>query len=187
MAFLWLACDEHGELVPPDGSTPMQYVAALLGYEEPESKRARAIVAELESYRLVRRVGHTTAQRIFLLVLRESVSGDGCEICGQPRATLRGARRCPRCVQLQRREWKGEALELWRSLAGRGRSDMNIAWHISKRLNRPLWGRSEDGEQGSGSGDGEGVIPALVELGVFPQSMLEVARLARAGGNEEGL
>lgn len=73
-------------------------------------------------------------------------------------------------------------MDIWQTGAAEGLADMAIAYRIHVATGRTLWGSSIEGEQGSGTGSGEGVIPAMVELGLFPPSMLEYAKRARRGG-----
>lgn len=108
-----------------------------------------------------------------------------CEICCSKVAAIDGAKLCPTCLQLKRREWKGDALEMWCTLKAKGWGDMKIANHISLRLKRSMWGYAEEEGRGAGSGDGEGVIPALVAARAFPVEMLRLC--AEARGQEEVL
>jgi len=108
-----------------------------------------------------------------------------CELCDAGVSKLDGSRYCPSCNQLRRRDWKGLALDMWLELKAKGWGNMKIANHIAQRLKRSMWGYAEGGVQGSGSGDGEGVIPALVAMGVFPDAMLKICERARAGEEVE--
>lgn len=89
---------------------------------------------------------------------------------------------CPRCLQtMGRRSWKADGMEIlfngWRN----GWSDARIAYAIHAYTKQPLFGRAEDGVAGSGSGAGEGVIPAFVAMGLFPEEMLRSVKHARRG------
>lgn len=173
--------DENGEV--PGGQ---ETIRALLG--DVERKHVIAALDDLERDRLIKRVGHTRGQRLFVLVL-VPFSSDAdqrrCEVCEEPVARMRGAKRCPKCIQIQRREWKSELLTIWRNGQRQGWSDDKIAFTAHVRLKRPLWGYAEDGVQGSGSGSGEGIVPALVEMGLVDASMMERARFARRGGEPD--
>ncbi len=182
---LWLlADDETGEVLGADDETPLQLVGRLCGVDE--ESNVRKVMAELEAHRLIARIGRTSRMRLFVLVLGSIQPEDNkCSTCWATKAKLRGSKQCPKCIQIGRRSWKGDALELWRIGKSKGWSDMRIAMHMHARLDRPLWGRAEDGVAGSGSGEGEGVIPAMVALGVFPAELLDLCRAARRGDEGE--
>jgi ribosomal protein L32 len=189
LAFCVLRCrTDTGEVERKDGLTPAQRVAQWCGVNRTAAFRA---LLELETHGFVMREGKTSRARLYVLIhdlalFRTQAPSveNACE-CGEPKSAIRGAKTCPKCLQAYRRAWKGDALEMWRTGKAKKWGDMKIAHHISLRLNRPLWGRAEEGVQGSGSGDGEGVIPALVTLGVFPEEMMTLARRARSGDEGE--
>lgn len=187
-----LNCDEEtGEVtrgVSEDGETETAYqrIARWCGWEG-RSAASDAVTALVE-HRLVARVGSGKDQRIFVLCLGSARSREqetACKMCPRDAAGLKGSDVCAACRQIERRLWKGEALEIWRKCKRLGFSDEKIAYTVHARLKRPLWGKAEEGVKGSGSGDGEGVIPALVALGVFPRDMLRNAERARAGEDGE--
>ncbi len=188
-----LKCDSQtGEVEAHDGMTPQQRIAKWCGWDD---RQTRDVIAELEAARLVKRVGRTRGQSLFLLVLRQKSAGI-CEVCTAPVAKLDGARRCAAHLQFQRREWKADVLEIWRKGKLAGRSDSWIVQACYTTVRRkdgdgvlhviPRWGRVDD-TQGSGSGGAsEGLIPAMVDMGILPAEWLKLCELARAGGEVDG-
>lgn len=168
-----------------DGETSQQLLQRVCGWIGPSA--ASEAVAELVEARLLKRVstGAGNAHRLVVVEEKDRKRKKACEVCGAPvNERMRGAKRCPACVQPQRREWKGDLLAIWHNAQALGWDDWKVAYTAHVRLKRPLWGRSEEGVAGSGSGDGEGVVNAGVALGIFPSTMLDNARRARRG--EEG-
>jgi hypothetical protein len=158
------------------------------------TRQLRANLDELEGYRLIARVGFTRGQRLWVLtvdVLGKSATRL-CETgCGDPVSTLRGSKRCPTCLQGQRRDWKGQVLDIWREAKRQGLTDGQFLTRAHNKVRRvdaegvthaiPLWGRAEDGVQGSGSGAGESLICACVEMGILSDEWVTRARRARNG------
>ena len=177
-AFAALICDEVG--VVPGGQAAL---AECLQHSD--RTKVWQAVEELEQRRVMKRIGKGPAQRLVLVVMLpfRHTSESLCETCGiRPKQRIRGAKECATCLQaIGRRIWKAEAVELWAKGVQRGDSDWKIAYAIHATTKRPLWGRSEEGEQGSGSGEGEGVIPAMIAMGLFPEDMMRAARNARKG------
>jgi hypothetical protein len=171
-------------------------IAAMLGHAF--TKSVRAALNDLESASLVKRVGKTKGQRLFVLGLRAfSGAKDVCIVCGdRPLSPIRGARHCGVCYQLHGRAdrtWKLTAVDIWASGKAEGWSDWKIAYAIHVKTDQPLWGQSDNGgikqngTRGSGSGKGEGVIQWGVALGIFPATMMGQERKARRGeGADDG-
>lgn len=159
---------------------------------------AYAALATLEKHRMIHRSGHGKRRRLFV-VLSGSLLHAGefprCEICGEERQKIRGAKTCAACLQGPvRRGWKAQALEIWRLGKLRGDTDSAIVYAAHNKVRRvdadgvkhaiPLWGRSEEGVAGSGSGAGESLVAAMIEMGLLDESWATVARHGRRG--EEG-
>lgn len=185
-----LVADEKGEV--QGGQATLQ---AILGYTN-RGHVCRALDA-CEEAKLIKRVGTSRGQRLFVLVLMPFSSSEKlCETgCGDKVGTLRGSKRCPTCLQGQRREWKGQVLDIWREAMRQGLSDGAFLTRAHNKVRRvdaegvshaiSLWGRAEDGVQGSGSGAGESLVSACVEMGILDDEWLTRARRAR-NGDETG-
>lgn len=194
-----LNCNEEtGEVEATDEFTPQQLIALWCGWEKRDS--TIAAITELEAHRLVCRVGRTRGQALFLLVLAQK-GRTVCEVCGGKAFGLRGARYCATCTQGRRREWKGEVLEVWRRGKIAGLHDSAIIQRAYNKVRRidadgvehviPRWGRTSDEGGGGGrtGGDGassEGLIPAMVEMGLIGDEWLDLAKKARRDSVDGG-
>lgn len=180
-AFLALGCDHHypHEFHGDGRRTALERLGELCGWEDREATRGALVV--LEQAKAIRTARSKTL-RIFVVSASDPGSTE-CLTCTEPVAKMRGAQRCPKCIQIQRREWKAEAIALWCKCKALGKSDFGIAWHIAKRLNLPLVTKAEEGVKGSGSGQGEGVIEWMTAEGLCanPVEMAEYARRLRRG------
>jgi len=187
-----LNCEDSGEVlgIAHEGEwlTAQQRLSFVCGWLGDQA--ISDALAETDEHRLTIRRCHGKARRIWVLSgsprKREVTIWPECETCMAEVAHMRGAQRCPKCIQIQRREWKAEATVLWCKCKALGKSDFGTAWHIAKRLNLPLVTKAEEGVKGSGSGQGEGVIEFLIAEGLCsnPTEMTEYARRLRRG--EEG-
>jgi hypothetical protein len=138
----------------------------------------RSAVSKLEDRRYLRRVD----PRIY--VIKSPFFGGGCCVCGDPKVHLT-SHHCGVHFQTDARKdrsWKRIAIDTWERGVVAGRGNMNIANSVHVKTGQPLWGHSEDGAPGTGSGSGEGIIPFYVSQGLMPDSMLRLAKRARTGG-----
>jgi hypothetical protein len=138
----------------------------------------RRTVQKLEARGYLRR----TDPRIY--VLKSPLFMGGCSVCGDPRLHL-STKFCATHFQTDARKdraWKKIAIDAWERGVVDGRSNMHIANSVHVKTGQPLWGHSEDGAPGTGSGSGEGIIPFYVSQGLMPDSMLRLAKRARSGG-----
>jgi hypothetical protein len=190
-------------------ATGVYWCALMLAYDSPTGEvpggqpalrhamnyEGRSAVSEaldeLEGYSLIARVGSTRGQRVFVLVLARKREQSMCPECGvRPLRPHRGARECATCFQtVSRRGWKDELLTTWATL--KSREPPVGDWVIARRVHAntrhlghkapTMFGYAEDDVPGSGSGDGEGIVQAGVAMGIFPETMLRVAKHARRG------
>ncbi len=175
------------------------FAAALVADERGEVIGGQATLRELldikNASHLCDSLGFLEEARLFVLVLSPFASIERrCEICGDAPTKLRGAKTCAQCLQGPvRRAWQADVMEIWRRGKIAGRTDSAIIQAAYNKVRRvdsegvshviPRWGRAEEGQKGSGSGAGEGLVVAMVDMGLLSDDWLRVARLAR-GGNE---
>jgi len=205
LVFCLLRCrTDTFEIEAKDGMTPYQRIAKWCGWDDVST--ARRAVAELEKYNLVRRSGTAEKWRL-TVIFRDSrafspTPPPACEVCGDEPSKMRGARRCPRCNQGKRREWKAQVMgivhEAWRSGVTDDSLIIQRCYNTVRRVDTdgvmhaiPRWGRVSDegGAGGRDGGDGaasEGLVPAMVEMGLIDESWLDTAKRARRGGHDEG-
>jgi hypothetical protein len=173
-----LNCDEDAPHLVPGG---VKTIALTLGIRPTNMHR---LFDEIDAMnpRPLQRIGRTRSRAV-RVSLTSSVRLIGCAICGDPKHL--STRFCPSHFQSHGRNdraWKVKALEIYERGEARGDSNMNIAYAVHTRTAQPLWGTSEEGAPGTGSGSGEGIIPFFVRAELFPESMLRLAKRARSGG-----
>ncbi len=191
-AYFAAALVANDEGVVEGGQTTLMLLLDLT-----DQKHLRGALDELEAARLVVRVGNTSKQVVRVLVLSAFSPPSCCEVCGAEPAKLRGAKRCPACIQVKRREWKADLIRIWMKGKTMGWSDEKIAYTAHARIRRtgidgvprsiPLWGGVPNGTSTHGKAKQretqgeESIVNAGVALGLFPESLAQFAAYARDG------